>query len=322
MKKSTIIYCSIIAVLFVSVLYLLFLNFNKTPATNTLIPKSGVISTSDPTADWKVYENKLYGFSFKYPSNYLSTYENDRKDSGGLTTIHSSDYVVNKEELAYTHGSAFYYVDIKNSQCSEIKNQISSTPTFKLVNAGELKNTTIFEIYDKLSSQFPFRGALVSINDKCIEMYCNSTKQGCTDNELGKEFSQILSTFKFTQPSTSDLRSQVENWTSYTQSPTKLSWDKCDGESTISSSLKGMMAVYPVFIKEIDGLKLAYTSKLDFTAQDVAKFTLCEAGNFYPIYTFNDKILWTNTCSTGIAPDNPKCEDTLTQIQKLYGYTK
>lgn len=204
MKKSTIIYCSIIAILFVSVLYLLYLNFNKAPVINTFIPKSEVIPTPDPTADWQTYENKIHGFSFKYPSNYISTYEDDRKmTSSYLTTIHSSDYGVNKEELAYTYGTAFYYVDIKNNQCSEIKNLVSTTPTFKLINTGGLRNTIIFEIYDKLSSRFPSREALVSVNNKCIEMYCNSTKQGCTDNELGKEFTQILSTFKFTNSATS-----------------------------------------------------------------------------------------------------------------------
>jgi hypothetical protein len=175
-------------------------NFQKyewAPTPTTPLPPIPAIDTST----WKTYENKIHGFSFKYPSIYISTYEDDRKMTNSyLTTIHSSDYVVNKEELVYTHGTAFYYVDIKNSQCSEIKNLVSSTPTFKLINTGGLKNTIIFEVNDKLGSQFPYRGALVSINNKCIEMYCNSTKQGCTDNELGKEFTQILSTFKFSEP--------------------------------------------------------------------------------------------------------------------------
>jgi hypothetical protein len=158
--------------------------------------------------------------------------------------------------------------------------------------------------------------------DGCNTCTCNADLTiACTQKACEATPSVKLTPTQSATP-TQTLKSQIENWSSYTQSSTKLSWDKCDGEPSVSSNLKELISTYPAYIKEINGLKLAYTSKLDFTAQDVAKFTLCQAGGFYPINTFNDKILWTQACSTGVAQDNPKCEDTLTQIEKLYGYKK
>lgn len=69
---------ALIAILFVAVLYLLFLNFQKpsTPVVVTQTPTTIPIPTIAPTADWNTYENKEYGFLFKYP-NELRLFESD-----------------------------------------------------------------------------------------------------------------------------------------------------------------------------------------------------------------------------------------------------
>ena len=41
-----------------------------TPSTPTTEEPTAT-TTPDPTADWKTYENKEYGFSFKYPKDYV-----------------------------------------------------------------------------------------------------------------------------------------------------------------------------------------------------------------------------------------------------------
>lgn len=66
----------IIAILFVAVLYLLYLNFNKPSTTATSLPKTGIITTetvsptTNPTADWKTYTNTAFNYTVKYPSSW------------------------------------------------------------------------------------------------------------------------------------------------------------------------------------------------------------------------------------------------------------
>jgi len=114
------------------------------------------------------------------------------------------------------------------------------------------------------------------------------------------------------------LRSEVENWSSYVKSATKLTWDACAKESSVSANLKKAMITASVSIKEIDGVKLAISPNSGFSSSDITEFIVCEAGAYSPIYASPDYILWVSPCSTGIAPENISCEDTLSQIKKLY----
>ncbi|MFA4826955.1 MAG: hypothetical protein WC596_01715 [Candidatus Shapirobacteria bacterium] len=74
MDTRSKVFLSLIAILFTSTLYLLFLNFNKTPAT-IFTPQIGIVPTknSTPTAvstnNWKTYTNDFGGFSLLYPSS-------------------------------------------------------------------------------------------------------------------------------------------------------------------------------------------------------------------------------------------------------------
>lgn len=74
MKKSTLILLISTAIFFTSTLVLLYLNYLK--PTTTFIPTTGTIPTdtplptTDPTTDWKTFENNNYSYSFKYPSSW------------------------------------------------------------------------------------------------------------------------------------------------------------------------------------------------------------------------------------------------------------
>jgi len=71
-------------------------------------------------------------------------------------------------------------------------------------------------------------------------------------------------------PSVSTLRSQVEDWKTYTKSSTNLSWDKCgDSEIEISKTIKDTISKETAYFKEIDNYKIYYTPKLNFTAEDL-----------------------------------------------------
>ena len=82
MKKSTPILLTIIAILFVAVLYLLYLNINKTPIVSTPIPtpiiKLVPTSISEPTivskANLDTYNNTALGFSLTFPESWKNKY--------------------------------------------------------------------------------------------------------------------------------------------------------------------------------------------------------------------------------------------------------
>ena len=175
----------------------------------------------------------------------------------------------------------------------------------------------------ELNDQKYLIGATFTADDGCNTCTCGEDLTvTCTTNTCDLTPTTPATSSPSAKPSTSTLKSQVEDWNTYTKSSENLSWDKCEGEPTISVSLKDTVSKNPTYTKTIDGVYLAYSLKSNFTAEDIDKFVMCQAGGEYPIKIIEDKILWVHACSTGIAPDNPKCDDTLSAIKKLYGYVK
>lgn len=181
--------------------------------------------------------------------------------------------------------------------------------------------TSVPTAFCELNNQQYLVSATFTADDGCNTCTCGEDLTvTCTTNTCDLTPTTPATSSPSAEPSTSTLKSQVEDWKTYTKSSENLSLDKCEVESTASASLKDIVSKNSIFTKTIDGVKLAYSSKFNFTEEDIRKFTMCQAGGEYPIKIIIDKILWVSPCSAGIAPDNPKCEDTLTEIRKLYGH--
>lgn len=188
---------------------------------------------------------------------------------------------------------------------------------------NNLSPTSLPTDFCELNDQKYLIGATFTADDGCNTCTCGEDLTvTCTTNTCDLTPTTPATSSPSAKPSTSTLKSQVEDWNTYTKSSENLSWDKCEGEPTISVSLKDTVSKNPIYTKTIDGVYLAYSLKSNFTAEDIDKFVMCQAGGEYPIKIIEDKILWVHACSTGIAPDNPKCDDTLSAIKKLYGYVK
>lgn len=266
------------------------------------------VPTGDSTtSSWQTFSSDVAKFSFQYPATW------SLKESSPIKL--NTDEVNGQLSLTGPEGSATITLgtgfgggtcDVWGGKLQNIKvgNQIQKT-CLLVQNNQENYNSTCADCGD-------LKNSTIDYNVK----YTVNTPVDTNRSTLTK----ILSTFKFTKIN-ADLKSQIENWTAYTQASTHLSWDNCSAEPAASSSLKGLMSAYPVFTRVFNGTKLAYSSKLDFTPQEVSQFTLCEAGNYYPIYTFSDKILWVQPCSTGMADKGTQeCEETLAQVKNIYGY--
>jgi hypothetical protein len=147
---------------------------------------------TNSTSTWQTYKNDQYGFELKYPQQYINKNENSTYISSDyLTSIYSSDYKVTNETLGPANmvsGSAIYniYADSKSCQLPKIDNHI--------LNKKEtlLDNNVKAIILD-----------IKNIATSSITIICGSTTEECINNsKLNNEFTQILSTFKFTTPTT------------------------------------------------------------------------------------------------------------------------
>lgn len=146
--------------------------------------------TTDPTANWKTYTNTTHGFSFKYPSDWILNSEGDgdqynanlnlKKDNNVIGVIANMDGIgggprnVPFEEINLW-GKTYYkqYGDINFS---------AGTKTVDICDSPH--GLGVFQINSKTF--------MISLT------YQTNTEGEKPTLSLGKEFDQILSTFKFT----------------------------------------------------------------------------------------------------------------------------
>ena len=301
----------VLIVLLLGTIVFLFYRNSQLKKQITAPPTSSptVSATSDPTVNWETHSGKE--FQFKYPSGWSVREHYSDYFEGQEITIDNPTGVVSIEVTPFSSTYGF------SGNTKTIKNAIKFSFVGKEYSAVE----TIVENHSVYVNQYVDVSG-ISYAVMFGSGYPVNADDDASLEEYQKEKStilQILSTFKFTDPETTNLKSRVEDLELYEKSQSRLSWSKCLNEPDVSVNLKSAVAETDVFVREIDGVHLAYTGSFDFfSAGDIAKFTTCEAGAYYPLHAAKSYIIWVSACSTGMAPDNPKCEDTLTQIKQLY----
>ncbi len=151
--------------------------------TSTSISASEAV---DETADWKTYTNTTYGFSFKYPEDWIKT------DSGeGLVQLYSPvNPSTEGRELNSTETKIVVYVknvkDINNLENYVIQEggEISSKKDIIIDNISSKQFITTPEIGTKVTLAF------VPKDDRYFEILCA---------ENSDRLDTILSTFQFTK---------------------------------------------------------------------------------------------------------------------------
>lgn len=190
MKKTTPILLTIIAVLFVAVLYLLYLNLNKSPvsiSTPTGMPVEPIEKVSpsisvDETADWKTYTSEQYALSFKYPDNSQTVcFNNNVFDLFSKEDVKSDDECMGIVYQIPIMGFSEYFVDLSNQKpISQRKTTIDNISiTVKRYLSGD--NLTQIDI-----ASIPLKGKTVNFYG-----YSSTSKP---DFSL---YDRVLSTFKF-----------------------------------------------------------------------------------------------------------------------------
>jgi len=202
MKKSTLFLIILVAIFFTSTLVLLYLNLNKRPATTSILTTGTIpteTSTPDPTADWKTYENKEYGFSLEIP-NYLVTksrpnfpWQIDFWNESDDTTAYYKYYrnaLLNDPE---NYKTPLFWIYIDGNSMKALQGDGGNGPQ----ELSYIK--PINENFGLFYFGFDF-----------TDQVCATEKNGktimveCSDKNLSDTlFNQILSTFKFTTKSSS-----------------------------------------------------------------------------------------------------------------------
>ncbi len=170
-------------------------------------PKSAPTTVTGTTSDWKTYKNSQYGFEFKYPSDWAVG------DFDGQITIsppnHSGDF-----------GSALVIQSSKNNLlisqlCGSKKNNDFNTiegiycgPQYSGQSTKNI-NGTNWEILPHDYASFPPAGSITYDTVYKNRLYSIHNLSLTLDEEKGLD--QILSTFKFTTPTSNS----TTNWQTY-----------------------------------------------------------------------------------------------------------
>jgi hypothetical protein len=195
-----------------------YLGQRKTSITQQVKSPSPVpTQETDPTANWKTYQNDVYGFKFEYPSDWNL----ELPDGPGYPQIVSPDKKSNIVIFGYPKGGISGQVILDN-HCNNGKNHIN-------LERHDLKIGNIPAIYctDKNSSSRKLAiFFLVQKDDFQIELEGYFDKS--SREKSIKLFDQILSTFKFLDSNQSSSAKEIKysyinNWSEY-KSPTGYSF--------------------------------------------------------------------------------------------------
>ncbi|MFA6519119.1 MAG: hypothetical protein WCV93_05770 [Candidatus Shapirobacteria bacterium] len=187
-------------------------------------------SSSTIPSDWKTYENKEYNFSFKYSPKYVLK---DVTGSGGDLAN-----VPLKMQLSKT--TSTISISVQNRQCNNpaelIDTNLDNKKAVRFTNSDQMNGNYFVE--DRVETQIDSKTCLSLLKYSSTKIEPEKESLLEIDKDL---FNQILSTFKFTDSTTSSIPT---DWKTYTNStlnstykyPSTWSTPKLSGESIFSSS--------------------------------------------------------------------------------------
>jgi hypothetical protein len=190
--KKVIILSIAAAILFVSTLFLLYLNLQK-PVS---IPAPSLIPVTNSTSDWKTVVNTTLGISFKYPPTWrIRAYAGDQEN-------------FNNDETTYTHfsvgdeSSPGIYINFGRNNDSSLSpapaiqgGQVKMMSTGNQTIDGIVFKKQVYNLY--LDSSPEDMNISVSLNSKSKNLIIGISYPKFNEVENENTINLILSTFKF-----------------------------------------------------------------------------------------------------------------------------
>lgn len=166
-----------------------------------------VSTTADPTANWKTYTNTKYGFSFKYPKDWVIEEEPVKKQ--GILIWSAEGYAQLEEGRNNDYGRSYIpevFINYYDNILVEPEN-VSSNMGAKTLDEYVVKNIDIvneekidFASQKAYAAQWGGMGISYAIlaehNQNIIELRFNADGDG-SDLSLGQK--KIISSFQFTK---------------------------------------------------------------------------------------------------------------------------
>jgi hypothetical protein len=171
-------------------------NQKLVPPTEPTTTQTKISPTTDPTADWKTYTNSTYNFSAKYPSQ-LSFEEEGFTNNAPVRGLNNTFTVIfknkTKEKLDSFASIIMIRVFKKDVPISDVVNNYFG----ELSN--DWKDITIGNTLGKTTTTLDKSGTVAYITKGDYIYYFHIRKIASDDSITELTFSQILSTFKFTE---------------------------------------------------------------------------------------------------------------------------
>jgi hypothetical protein len=163
----------------------------QTPAAS---PTPTPVATTDPTVNWKTYTNSIQNFTFKYDSSWTLDKKGDNEKLNAQIKLTRDKTTI--QIYANMDGIGGLGRDYQGT-----KMVVSGITLYEYKVANTSNKTQTIGLTDTLNKSLGFfqqNGKTYSIT----LTYPDSLDQTDEGSNLQKEFNQILSTFKFTSPST------------------------------------------------------------------------------------------------------------------------
>ncbi|HCR35906.1 hypothetical protein A2130_00070 [Candidatus Woesebacteria bacterium GWC2_33_12] len=124
-------------------------------------PTPEAITTPDPTADWKIYINEKYGFSFKYPTEFKYLDDNSAFEQNGYTGVLSlQNFPITKTPNYGDEATFQMLIYVKKNDGETAKTvgvYIKKDYIFLIENS--LNKTGDNNVFDQILSTFKFTGS-------------------------------------------------------------------------------------------------------------------------------------------------------------------
>lgn len=153
------------------------------------------------TKDWQTYSSDVYGFSFKYPSDYISIDSSGSNYDQSVVNIFSPGAQKNmKEEKPYSESLSVYYYNSVADESENKANNLNATNINEMIQKNSMirKNESIKVDNEDAVSVFwggnsAYYAILIMHKNHLYKLWFGDTI------ELSPTQKTILSTFKFTK---------------------------------------------------------------------------------------------------------------------------
>ena len=208
-----------------------------TPSPTPEAMMENELEQEDPNANWQTYTNNEYGFSFKYPPNWM---QENLEVAGAITAVAGfTPTSASNNSINYPSVRMIYYQNPKAATVPnfqiELSSQYESTPpTIYTTDSKEIDIGNKVGYYTEnanceplLCDKFAF-----SHQNKVFVFYILYESQ--IDEQLRSLFAQILSTFEFTNDTNSV--DSTADWQTYTNSQIGVTFKVINIDEVIVSS--------------------------------------------------------------------------------------